>query len=107
MEPGESLEQAITRELEEELGLKNFTIKKGPTSGLRYVWRKGTRKRYQIGQCQHYFLVFVDSEQEKEIVETEDFDSYRWVEPKILVEEVVDFKQPIYEGALRELGLLE
>ncbi|TNF32121.1 MAG: NUDIX domain-containing protein [Deltaproteobacteria bacterium] len=107
VESGETLEQAITRELEEELGLKNFTIKKGPTSGLRYVWRKGTRKRYQIGQCQHYFLVFVDSEQEKEIVETDDFDSYRWVEPKVLVEEVVDFKQPIYEGALRELGLLD
>ncbi len=106
VEEGETLEQAITRELEEEIGLKNFSIKRGPTSGLRYVWQKGTRKRYQIGQCQHYFLVSVTSEQEKEITESEDFDSYKWVRPEVLIEEVIDFKKPIYEGALKELGLL-
>lgn len=107
VEEGETLEEAITRELEEEIGLKNFSFKKGPTSGLRYVWQKGTRKRYQIGQCQYYFLIEVDAEQEKEICETEDFDFYRWVEPKTLVKEVVDFKKPVYEGALKELGLLK
>lgn len=106
VEEGETLKEAITRELEEEIGLKNFTFKNGPTSGIRYVWQKGTRKRFQIGQCQYYFLISVNSEQEKEIIETEDFDSYRWVEPQTLVNEVIDFKKPVYEGALKQLGLL-
>jgi len=106
VEAGETLKEAITRELEEEIGLVNFTFKNGPTSGLRYVWQKGTRKRFQIGQCQYYFLISVDANQEKEIIETEDFDSYRWVEPQTLVDEVIDFKKPVYEGALKQLGLL-
>jgi predicted kinase len=37
VEEGETLKEAITRELEEEIGLKNFRFKNGPTSGLCYV----------------------------------------------------------------------
>ena len=107
VEEGETLEEAITRELEEEIGLKNFRFKKGPTSGLCYVWKKESRKDHQIGQCQYYFLVQVDPEQEEEITQTEDFDHYRWVEPKTLVKEIVDFKRQVYELALKELELFK
>lgn len=106
VEPGETLEEALTRELEEEIFLTRFDIVAGPTSGICYLWDEGKRKSHHIGQCQYYFLISV-SEGLEEIRPSEDFDFYRWVEPQTLVDEVVDFKKEVYREALRQLKLLQ
>ncbi|MCO4793137.1 MAG: NUDIX domain-containing protein [Bacteriovoracaceae bacterium] len=106
VEEGESLEQAITRELEEETGLRNFKFVSGPTGGIKYTWEKGSRKNYFVGQSQHYFHLKVEDTFLDEIIPTEDFNYYKWVTAEVMVKEVVDFKKPVYIKALTELGLL-
>lgn len=115
IKPGESPETAMFRELTEETGLLPQHVKVlGRTRDwLRYDvpghWvRRDWRGSYR-GQKQIWFLLRLtgrDSDIYLRAGRTPEFDGWRWHEYWAPVEEVVAFKQYVYERALTELSAL-
>lgn len=109
----ESPEQAMYRELGEEVGLQphHVTIL-GYTQGwLRYHLPKRYIRRHCgptcIGQKQVWFMLRVDCGEDAfclDKTEKPEFDAWRWVRYWQPLNEVVYFKRRVYELALRELA---
>ncbi len=109
----ETPEQAMYRELEEEVGLLPDAVTVlGRTSGwLRYrLPKKYVRKTEApvcIGQKQIWFLlrlVAPESDIRLDAHEDPEFDHWRWVSFWYPVTAVVDFKQDVYRMALTQLA---
>lgn len=112
---GETPEQALYRELYEELGLEPRHVELvGCTRGwLRYTLPKRfIRKNCQplcIGQKQIWFLLQLiggESAVRLDACEHPEFDSWRWVSYWYPMQKVIFFKREVYRGALRELAPL-
>jgi putative (di)nucleoside polyphosphate hydrolase len=105
IENGESSEDALSREIEEEIGLSSYRILGKLASPIRYLWNE--KDIYSgspfVGQEQIYFMLRISSAEKLQIVTTADFDSFRWVDIDVLVSEVVDYKKSVYRQAYTEL----
>ena len=110
--PGESVEAAMFRELDEEVGLKpDHVVVLGRTrSWLRYRLPARFIRRSEspvcIGQKQKWFLLRLtapDSAVTLDAHPDPEFDHWRWVNYWYPVSAVVDFKRDVYRAALAEL----
>ena len=110
--PGESPEQAMYRELDEEVGLKPAAVKiLTRTKGWhryrlpsRYIRRN--EKPVCVGQKQKWFLLRLQTEDSAVRLDAHDspeFDDWRWVSYWYPLTAVVDFKRDVYRSALSEL----
>jgi putative (di)nucleoside polyphosphate hydrolase len=106
---GERVEEALFRELGEEIGLGQGDVEVlGSTRGwLRYrLPRQYVRDRC-IGQKQRWFLLKLTAEENKfrfDSTDQPEFDRWRWVDFWTPVREVVYFKRRVYARALHDLG---
>jgi putative (di)nucleoside polyphosphate hydrolase len=112
---GETPEQAMFRELAEEVGLlpehveivgrtRDWVKYDVPTNWVRREWR-GTYK----GQKQIWFLLRLvgkDSDVCLRKTTHPEFDAWRWNEYWSPLEAVIEFKRGVYEAALGELARL-
>ncbi len=110
---GETPEQAMFRELMEEVGLSSQQVEiigrtrewlkyDVPTNWVRREWR-GTYK----GQKQIWFLLRLkghDSDVCLRRTNHPEFDAWRWNEWWSPLEAVIEFKRGVYEAALSELS---
>lgn len=110
---GESPEQAMFRELHEEVGLRPEHVRiiartrdwlryDVPTHWVRRDWRGHYR-----GQKQIWFLLRMvgrDSDIQLRATEHPEFDAWRWHDYWIPLESVIEFKREVYRLALDELG---
>lgn len=113
---GESPEQAMERELAEELGLTLNDVEViGSTAGWlsyrlpRQYLRRRKNGRTCIGQRQKWFVLRLTGPESRvrlDRCETPEFDGWRWVDWWYPVEQVVEFKREVYEAALTELAPL-
>ena len=115
---GESPEEAMYRELHEEVGLlpEHVQIVGRTRDWLRYdvpeeFLRRQTANRMQRasyrGQKQIWFLLRLtgqDSDIRLRATEHPEFDAWRWHPYWIELDSVVDFKREVYELALSELA---
>ena len=115
---GESPEEAMYRELHEEVGLlpEHVQIVGRTRDWLRYdvpeeFLRRQTANRMQRasyrGQKQIWFLLRLtgqDSDIHLRATEHPEFDAWRWHPYWIELDSVVDFKREVYELALSELA---
>ena len=108
----ESPEQALYRELEEEVGLKARDVELlGSTRGwLRYQLPRHmcrhNRTRGFVGQKQIWFLLKLTASEGQVCLDASaepEFDHWRWVSPEVTVNEVIEFKRSVYLRALEEL----
>jgi len=109
----ESAEEAMYRELEEEVGLAPSDVALLGATGdwLRYrlpdkYLRRGS-KPLCIGQKQRWFLLKLTSPEDRlrlDSSDTPEFDRWRWVDFWRPVNEVIYFKRRVYAQALHELG---
>ncbi len=110
---GESPEQAMFRELHEEVGLlpDHVRIVARTRDWLRYevpnhFIRKDARGHYK-GQKQIWFLLQLtgrDSDMNLRATNHPEFDAWRWHEYWVPLEAVIEFKRSVYEMALSELA---
>lgn len=109
----ETVEQALFRELYEEIGLRQQDVEVlACTRGwLRYrLPQKLVRKNSQplcIGQKQKWFLLRLLSDESKVRMDNSshpEFDGWRWVSYWYPLGQVISFKKEVYRRALKELA---
>ena len=107
----ETPEEAMYRELDEELGLSQSQVKILAESKHWFSYRlpKMFVREYQkpvcIGQKQRWFLLQLtagDYSVNLNKGDKPEFDAWRWVDYWYPLQQVVDFKKPVYEKALNE-----
>lgn len=110
----ESPEQALYRELREEVGLEpgDVQLLASTRDWLRYrLPSQFVRRRSKplcIGQKQRWFLLRMLGEDARlrfDVTSQPEFDSWRWVDYWWPVREVIYFKRTVYVRALTELAL--
>lgn len=115
IEDRESLEEALYRELVEEIGLQKHHVEilAQTRNWLRYQLPKNLQRLDQkpvcIGQKQIWFLLLLKAPEEKvnlRLSEFPEFDQWRWVDYWHPLSEVVSFKQDVYRSALNEFAPL-
>ena len=113
---GESEEEALFRELKEEIGTADIKIIRVAEKRIRYhyplkVKRVLNRKpewRPFLGQQQRWFLLNLNCHTEKISFNHDpiEFDAFQWIFPRKGLSRVVPFKRKAYRKGLRLLGVL-
>ena len=115
IKPGESPEQAMYRELTEEVGLHPRHVKiigrtrdwlryEVPDQWVRREWRGNYRGQKQIWYLLR--LVGRDCDVSLRTSARPEFDAWRWNQYWVELESVVEFKRHVYQQALTELARL-
>jgi putative (di)nucleoside polyphosphate hydrolase len=111
--PNEHPEQALYRELKEEVGLEAEDVEliASTSRWLRYrLPRQYVRKNSDppcIGQKQRWFLLRLRGAEDRvrfDLTSEPEFDRWRWVDYWTPVREVIYFKRAVYVRALDELA---
>jgi len=111
----ETVEAAMFRELHEEIGVSEGSVKiLARTKGwLRYRLPRRLRRHDStpgfIGQKQKWFLLEINEDEADQIVQMDlsekpEFDHWCWVSYWFPLTQVVDFKREVYRRALMELA---
>ena len=112
---GETPEQAMFRELEEETGLQpeHVRIIGRTRNWLRYDvpehWVRREWRGHYRGQKQIWFLLRLvgkDTDVRLRASDHPEFDAWRWNEYWVPLESVIEFKREVYQQALTELARL-
>lgn len=106
VDEGETLEQALRREMREEISLKpsayKILLSKGP---YRYLYPQGRSKKGFQGKEQHYFLLHFEGKPGDIDVETEhpEFQDVRWIEPSAFdLQWLPQMKREVYREVFRD-----
>jgi putative (di)nucleoside polyphosphate hydrolase len=109
----ETVEQALYRELDEEVGLNadDVRVLHRTEDWLRYRLPKNFIRYHRdplcIGQKQKWFLLGLETEDSKVALGKSgepEFDDWRWVNYWYPVSQVIEFKREVYRKALTELA---
>ena len=112
VDEGEHYITAMKRELKEETGIENIKIIKEiekiyqyelPKDLVGIIWKGKYR-----GQKQKWFITrFLGDEKEINLnTKHAEFIDWKWIEPKLLPEIIVNFKKDLYLNLLKEINLV-
>jgi putative (di)nucleoside polyphosphate hydrolase len=110
----ESLEAALFRELDEEVGLTEADVKilHQTEDWLHYRLPQNFIRQHSdplcIGQKQKWFLLSLESDDSRVKLGKADrpeFDDWRWVDFWYPVDQVIEFKRDVYRKALQQLEM--
>ena len=104
--------EAMIRELAEETSIKNIKVLKEIEKSLEYelppnllgkIWKGKFR-----GQKQKWFITrFLGTDNEINInTKHPEFIDWKWIEPKLLPDVIVNFKKDLYLNLLKEINLV-
>ena len=112
VDEGEDYMTAMRRELLEETGIQNIEIIKEiekvyqyelPENLVGIIWKGKYR-----GQKQKWFITRFKGEEKEINLNTKhpEFIDWKWIEPKLLPEVIVNFKKDLYLKLLKEINLV-
>ena len=111
IDDGESIEEALFRELFEEAGLRSAEVQIVASTNHWYRYRLPHKVRHRLkgylGQNQKWFLLRMmteDSRIKLDASQSPEFDSWRWVSFWYPLNQVAYFKRDVYRQALLELA---
>ncbi len=99
VEPGEELEAAAVREVQEECGLQRLKVLRP----LCETWHTYPRNGERHLKCTHWFLMEGDAAEPLTAQAEEDIDAVRWVGP----EDLVDLRSDTYASLLPVINAWE
>jgi len=103
IDEGESAEQALFRELEEEIGTNDVKIVAEFPEWISYDFPPHVAKKMKpfAGQRQRYYLVQLSKEAKIDInTEHPEFSDYKFVDIEELSKYTAHFKKPVYEKVI-------
>ena len=114
---GESEEEALFRELKEEIGTGDVNIIRVGEKRIRYHYPLKVKRvldqqpqwRTFSGQQQRWFLLHLNCHTDELFFDTHEpieFDALQWIAPRKGLSMVVPFKRKAYRKGLRMLGVL-
>jgi putative (di)nucleoside polyphosphate hydrolase len=110
IDPGESAEEALFRELREEIGTDALHIIRRLPEQVRYDFPPGMDSgpaRNYRGQQQTWFLLQLLPEGRPDLAQSDgEFQDIKWAQPQDLVGGIVPWKREAYRAGLQALGLL-
>lgn len=111
IEKGEKAEDALYREMKEEIGSSEFKILKKADTLLRYDFPKGFKGSFALdflGQEQHWFLCEFKNGFGPDLSQStcDEFLDTKWVEPQEILNTIVEWKKDTYQKGLSLLNLL-
>jgi putative (di)nucleoside polyphosphate hydrolase len=118
LEPGESPEQGLRRELREEIGTNDVEVLLQAPQPVVYEWPPDVMAGMAVdhpklarfrGQEQYWFLVRLHSGTDAIRFDHQpaEFDAFAWLTPWQALQRVVEFKRQAYRKGLNLLGLLQ
>lgn len=112
IDEGESAEEALFRELKEEIGTNKVKVIAQYPDWISYDFPKGVAKKMEpySGQKQCYYLVKLKKKAEISLdTKHPEFSNYRFVELYELFDHIAHFKKPVYDQVIsyfKEKGYL-
>lgn len=107
VDEGESLLEALERELEEEIGIfKKDWVHISNDGPFRYTFGQGRKVKGYDGKDQHFFLVDYLGEENAIRVDlpNPEFQAYRWINPSdFRINWIPEMKRGIYRSAFSSL----
>ena len=113
IDKNEEPQEAVWREMKEEIGTNNAKLIKISSSWINYEIPKDTLatlpwgKKY-VGQTQKWFAFRFTGKNSDINVQTKnpEFSEWRWVKYETIVENIVPFKRAVYKKILQEFNSL-
>lgn len=107
-DPHESAEQAILREMSEELGTDKLEIIQKVPRFHKYTWNKNARSKYGYkGQKQTLFILkFTGTQQDINIEKHGELSNTAWVTKDALIQTISNIRKPLAKKVLHELSKL-
>ena len=106
IEAQETAEEALLRELAEEIGTNQVTILKKSLKNTFYRWRK--KESRFVGQEHQWFLCQFQKGAEPQLQKGDhSFKSYEWVLPADVIPHTVEWKRASITMGLQYLGLIK
>jgi len=112
IDKGEEVQEALFRELEEEIGTRDVEIVAEYPEWISYDFPEKIAKKMKpyAGQTQRYFLVKLGKDAKIKLdTKHPEFDEYKFVDVKKVLKYTAHFKKPVYETVLdyfKKEGLL-
>ena len=115
VDEGEAVEQALFRELKEELGLEKVDVKILAQTqdwffyAIPEKYQRRSAKHTCRGQYQKWFLLQLIVNESKirlDDCETPEFDEWRWVDYWYPLDHVIAFKHDVYQKVLAEFATI-
>ena len=111
IDDNEKPEEAVWREMIEEIGTNNAELYKISSQRINYEIPEETLKhlpwgQIYIGQTQKWFIFYFSGNDNDINVETQnpEFSEWKWMDHNKLIENAVPFKRKVYETILSEFA---